>query len=330
MSKKTTSTDKQTHTHADGTVHEGAAHDTTASPLVAPNSQLEVTLPWEKIKTAYGKALAKAAVNLKTDGFRQGKVPPHIAEGMVDQNRLYDQAVQEVFPEYYLAEIQKSGKKPISQPDVEPIETEPNKDWKFTVYFAERPEVKLGDYKKVIIEASKSAEKEIAEKEAELAKGNDKLDKDAQKTEPKELTTPQKEDIKLKHIFRDLAQSVSPQIPELLIRQEVNRELDQLVQQLKQLNIKVEDYLKSRQMEAEQLQNEYAGMALSILQIEFIIAEIAKDQKMTVSETEIDTTLDQLGGGKMTDADRQNPDTRSYVFSSLLKQKVIRSLVEGK
>ncbi len=331
MSKKPTSTDKQTHTHADGTVHEGAAHDaTTASPLVAPNSQVTVTLPWEKIKAAYGKALAKAAVNLKTDGFRQGKVPPHIAEGMVDQNRLYDQAVQEVFPEFYLAEIQKSDKKPISQPDVEPIETEPDKDWKFTVYFAERPEVKLGDYKKVITEASKSAEKEIAEKEVELAKGNDKLDKDAQKTEPKELTTPQKEDIKLKHIFRDLAQTVSPQIPELLIRQEVNRELEQLVQQLKQLNIKVEDYLKSRQMEAEQLQNEYAGMALSSLQIEFIIAEIAKDQKMTISEAEIDTTLDQLGGGKMTAADRQNPDTRSYVFSSLLKQKVIRSLIEGK
>ncbi len=331
MSKNTPKTDSQTHTHADGTVHAGAAHDESPkSPLVAPNSQVEVTLPWEKIKAAYGKFLAKAALNIKTDGFRQGKVPPHIAEGMVDQNQLYDRAVQEVFPEYYIAQIEKENKKPISQPDVEPIETEPNKDWKFTVYFAERPEIKLGDYKKVIEEARKAAQKEIAEKEAELAKGNDKLDKDAQKTEPKELTTAQKEDIQLKHIFKELAMSVAPQIPELLIRQEVNRELEQLVQQLKQLNIKVEDYLKSRQVDAEQLQNEYAGMALSSLQIEFIIAEIAKDRKMTVEEAEIDTTLDQLGGGKMTEADRKNPDTRSYVFSSLLKQKVIRSLVEGK
>jgi len=173
----------------------------------------------------------------------------------------------------------------------------------------------------VIMNASKEAAKEIAEKEAELVKPEEKK-------EP--LTTAQKEDIALKHIFRGLAESVAPQIPELLIRQEVNRELDQLVQQLKQLNIKAEDYLKSRQMTAEQLQNEYAGMALSSLQIEFIIAEIAKDQKMTVEDAEIDKTLDQLGGGKMSETDRKNPDTRSYVFSSLLKQKVIRSLVESK
>lgn len=331
MSKKITPTDPQTHTHADGTVHEGAAHnDSPTSPLIAPNSQVTVTLPWEKIKAAYGKVLAKAALNLKTDGFRIGKVPPHIAEGMVDQNKLYDQAVQEVFPEFYLAEIQKQDKKPISQPDVEPIETDQNKDWKFTVYFAERPEVKLGDYKKVITSAIKDADKEVQEKEAELAKSENIDKKDEKSTSAKELTNPQKEDIKLKHIFRNLAESIAPQIPELLIRQEVNRELDQLLQQLKQLNIKAEDYLKSRQMDAEQLQNEYAGMALSSLQIEFIIAEIAKDQKMTVEEAEIDTTLDQLGGGKMTAADRKNPDTRSYVFSSLLKQKVLRSLVDSK
>ncbi|CAN5302462.1 hypothetical protein BH10PAT2_BH10PAT2_0390 [soil metagenome] len=336
MSKTTpTPKENETHTHADGTVHDGAAHDTPASPLIAPNSSLTVTLPWDKIQVAYGKLLTRAALNIKTDGFRKGKVPAKLAESMVDQNKLYDQAVQEVFPEYYLEEIKKFDKKPISQPDVEPIETEPNKDWKFTVYFAERPEIKLKEYQKVIDSAHKSAEKEIAEKNAELAKPVEKEDKAVAKdvapapvkTEPKELTDAQKEDIKLKHIFRDLAESVKPQIPELLVRQEVNHELEHLVEQLQQLNIKVEDYLQSRQVTAEQLQQEYAGMAVSSLQIEFIIAEIAKDQKMTIKESEIDKTLDTIGDGKMTEADRKNPDTRSYVFSSLLKQKVISKLL---
>jgi len=342
MSKNTpTPTDKQTHTHADGSVHEGPAHDQTiSSPLIAPNSQVTVTLPWDKINAAYAKLLTRAALNIKTDGFRKGKVPAKLAESMIDQNKLYDQAVQEVFPEFYLEEIKKLDKNPISQPDVEPIETEPNKDWKFTVWFAERPEINLKEYQKVIDTAHKSAEEEIAEKTAELAKPAPKAekaekgekaapDKDAKpaKEEPKELTQAQKEDIKLKHIFRDLAESVKPQIPELLVRQEVNHELEHLVEQLQQLNIKVEDYLQSRQVTAEQLQQEYAGMAVSSLQIEFIIAEIAKDQKMTVEEAEIDKTLDQVGDGKMSEADRKNPDTRSYVFSSLLKQKVINKLL---
>ncbi len=316
MSKNTPT--PKTHTHADGTVHEGEVHEQTpVSPMVAPNSQVTISIPWDKIKAAYDKTLVKVAATLKTDGFRKGKVPAKLAESMVDQNKLYDQAVQDLFPEFYLAEIQKTGKKPISQPDVEPISTEKDQAWTFTVYFAERPEIKLGEYQKAIDKANKSAETEIAEKVAELAKA----------VKPVEMTDGQKEDVKLKNIFRVLAETVKPQIPELLIRQEVNHELEHLVDQLKQLNIKVEDYLKSRQVTPDQLQQEYAAMALSSLQIEFIIAEIAKDQKMTVTETEIDATLDQFGDGKMSAADRQNPDTRSYVFSSLLKQKVINKLL---
>lgn len=289
----------------------------TSAPLIAPNSQVTISIPWEKIKAAYDKTLAKVALTVKTDGFRKGKVPAKLAESMVDQNKLYDQAIQDLFPEFYLAEIQKTGKKPISQPDVEPISTEKDQAWTFTVHFAERPEIKLGDYQPIITKATKTAEKEIAEKVAEAAKAE----------KPVEVTEAQKEDVKLKHIFRELAETIKPQIPELLIRQEVNHELEHLVDQLRQLNIKVEDYLKSRQITPEQLQQEYAAMALSSLQIEFIIAEIAKDQKMTVADEEIEKMLDQVGGGKMSAADRQNPDTRSYVFSSLLKQKVIQKLL---
>jgi len=295
----------------------------TEKTLVAPNSQVTVTIPWSKLKAAYDKVLAKVSLNVKTDGFRKGKVPPHLAANLVDNNKLYEQALQEVFPEIYLAEIQKTNKKPISQPDLEPIQTEKDQDWSFTVYFAERPEIKLGDYQKVIAAARANADKEISGKIAELI-----TDK-SETAKTKELTTSQKEDIKLKHIFRELAQAIEPQIPELLIREEVNRELHHLVDQLQQLNIKVEDYLKSRQIDGEQLRQEYAAMSLSTLQIEFIIAEIAKDQKMTITDAEIDATLDQVGEGKLSETDRQNPDTRSYIFSSLLKQKVIKNLLES-
>lgn len=299
--------------------------------LIAPNSQVTITIPWDKIDTAYKAVLVKAAKTVKTDGFRLGKVPPHIAEGMLDQSKLYDQVIQQLFPEIYIAEIQRTGKKPISQPDVEPVSTEPNADWTFTVSFAERPEIDLKNYQQVISEATEDAQKEISEKQAELKKEVKSADADSEKSAesstPKELTQTQQDDIRLKHIFRSLAETLKPQIPELLIRHEVTHELQHLVEQLKQLNIKVEDYLSSRQMTAEQLEQEYAAMALSSLQIEFIIAEIAKDQKMTVEESEIDAAFDQMGGSNLSEADRKNPDTRSYVFSSLLKQKVIQKLL---
>jgi FKBP-type peptidyl-prolyl cis-trans isomerase (trigger factor) len=344
-------------TASEATAHDHAGHTHThdepkQSPLVAPNSQVTVTIPWKIVEPAYQKNLQKLAQRIKAPGFRVGKVPATMAEKMIDPAKVLDPTIQDILPAAYMAELKKQNKTPITQPEIDPIQMEKGQDWIFTVYFAERPEVKLGEYQKVVKQAIKDADKEIAEldkKTAEEAKAKEKeaakdtkddQKKDDQKTteegkttapkapEAKPLTDTQKEDMRSRFIFRALIEKIQPKIPELLIRSEVNRDLQNLVNQLKQLNLAVEDYLKSRQMTPDQLRQESAQTALTSLQIEFILAEIARDQKLTVDDKEIDEALDKTFGGKdkVTKEQRENPDYRSYVFSSLIKQKTVQFL----
>jgi FKBP-type peptidyl-prolyl cis-trans isomerase (trigger factor) len=338
MSKTTSTKPKVDHDHSghDHSGHDHAghahAHATPADNIVQPNSKITVTVSWKKVEPVYTQVLQKAAQHLKADGFRLGKVPPHLAEKMLKKDALYEEVIEKVLPTEYSAALKDSKKLPISRPEVEPIQLEKGQDWIFDIYFAEQQPVVLGKYQDSVKKAAKEAQKEIEERNAEMKK--------AAKTEPKagetapdktatptELTEAQVEDVKLKHIFKILVETVKPKVQEILVRTEVNREIQRLVDQLCQLNLKVEDYLKSRQVTPEQLQQEYAASAVTSLQIEFILAEIAKEQKLAVTDKEIDETLEKIGGGKLSAEQRQDADYRSYLFSTLLKQKVVQHLL---
>jgi len=303
--------------------------------LILPNSKVTVTLAWSQVEPAYNQVLQKAAQNVKADGFRIGKVPPQVAEKLINKEALYEEVVQRVLPQAYSKALQDQKKLPISRPEVDPVKMEKGEDWVFDVFFAEMQPVELGKYEDTVKKALLAAQKELKEKTDELKKTAES--KKDEKEEPgheghhhetpKELTVDQQEDIKLKHIFRSLVETVKPKVQEILIHAEVNRELQRLLDQLRQLNLKVEDYLRSRQITGEQLQQEYAGTALTSLQIEFILAEIAKAQKITVEDKEVNDMLDKIGGGKLTEAQKQDSEYRSYLFSTLLKQKVVKHLI---
>ncbi len=305
---------------------------TTQTPtenVVLPNSKITVTLIWAQVEPAYTQVLQKAAQNLKADGFRKGKVPAQLAEKMLKKDALYEEVIEQVLPAAYTKALQDSKKLPISRPEVDPVQLEKGKDWIFDIYFAEQQPVELGNYQPAVKKGLQEAKKEIDERTAELkknAKEDAKAEDDKNKA-PTELTETQQEDVKLKHIFKLLVETVKPKVQELLIRAEVNREIQRLVDQLRQLNLKVEDYLRSRQVTAEQLQQEYAASALTSLQIEFILAEISREQKFTVEEKEIEDMLEKIGGGTLSKEQRQDSDYRSYIFSNLLKQKVVKYLL---
>jgi FKBP-type peptidyl-prolyl cis-trans isomerase (trigger factor) len=317
--------------------------DTVPSAIVE-NTKLTVKIPWTTVAPSYDKTLKKAAQNVKTDGFRKGKVPLAIVEQMIDKSKLMEQVLDEVLPAAYRDALNAAKKSPISQPEIEPVAMEKGQDWEFSIFFAERPEIKLGKYQDAVKKGLVEAAKEITEKDKELKKapkdkkaeaadhhnhahddGHDHSHDHA--TAPTELNDHQKEDIKYKHIFKNLVESVQPKVPEILVRQDANRELQRLVEQLQQLKIDVNDYLKSRGMEADQLRQEYMAIALSTLQLEFILAEIAKVENITVTDADVDKTLDEMMGGKLTEEEKAKSEYRSYLFSTLVKQKVVKFLL---
>jgi FKBP-type peptidyl-prolyl cis-trans isomerase (trigger factor) len=337
MSKKATTPKTHTHAAGDNAQNHTHTHDHTHAPKgelhVLPNSQVTVTITWDKVEPVYQKVLQKAAHQVKMDGFRQGKVPASIAEGMLKPGALVEEVLQQILPAAYSEEIKKSQKKPISSPEIDPVAVDKGKDWVLTVYFAEVQPVELGKYQDVVKKSLKEAEKEIAEK----LKGLEKADSDSKSTsknakKPNEasattLSDEEKENMKMTHVFRALLENIHNKVQEILVHAEVRREIEHLLQQLRQLNLKVEDYLSSRQMNAEALQQEYAIQAVGTLRLEFILAEIAKEQKLTVEDKEIDDVLDKVADGKLSAKQRQDVDYRSYLFSTLLKQKVMKHLL---
>lgn len=341
--KKTTSTTEEApqHDHAGHDhAHDHSHADQNQPKLpIAPNSQVTVTIPWTTIEPTYQKTVRRFARNAKVDGFRKGKVPVALAEKMVDQSALVEHVLQTALPTAYSEAIKAADKKPISQPEVDPIKAEKGSDWEVVAYFAEAPEVKLGKYQDTVKKAVKKAEKEIKEREAELKKkaaehkdaAKDKKDLPTEEKTPKvpatELTDAQKDDIKVRHIFRHLVEQVNPQIAELLVRREADRELRKLLEQIDQLKLSVENYLRSRNMNADQLRLEYISSAATSLQLEFTLAEIGKVEKITAEDKEVDETLERVFGDKLTDEQRQNTEYRSYMYSTLVKQKIAKHLL---
>lgn len=333
--KKTKSTAQEAPQHD----HSHADQNQPKLPIAA-NSQVTVTIPWATIEPAYQKAVRRFARNAKVDGFRKGKVPAALAEKMVDQSALVEHVLQTALPDAYSEAIKAADKKPISQPEVYPIKVEKGSDWEVIAYFAEAPEIILGKYQDTVKKAAKEAEKEIKERDEELKKKaaehkeaskDKKEDASTEKKTPEvlatELTDAQKDDIKVRHIFRHLVEQVNPQIAELLVRREADRELRKLLEQLNQLKLSVDSYLQSRNMNADQLRLEYISSAATSLQLEFTLAEIGKAEKITAEDKEVDETLERVFGDKLTDAQRQNTEYRSYIYSSLVKQKIAKHLL---
>lgn len=295
------------------------------SSMIADNTIIELVIPWKEAHAAYQKALQKAANSVKIAGFRKGKLPLHITEQQVGRAYLIQQAVNDLLPMAYSEAVKKSGKKVIAYPEFEPVSFEWEQDWKINAITAEEPEIKLGDYKKIIKEAQKDAAKEIAKIEAEAKKKaekpakNDKNTKDVAPNLPA-MTDEVKKDKTLEAVIKALVTTVKPAVPELLVKQQAHNELHRLEDQLKNVNLTLPEYLTRRDIAEEALLQEMATAALAQLQTDFVMIKITETEKLAVTDEEINKQL----GDK---AKTANSQLVSMLRTSLQREKLLSFLL---
>lgn len=115
-------------------------------------SSVEFTVEFDKndLEPARIKALSRLARDVKIPGFRNGKAPANIVEQHVDPNQLasetLDIAVRTAIPKLF----DGTDMMPISIPHVEIAKYVPGEMAEITVKADIMPEVKLGDYKKIV------------------------------------------------------------------------------------------------------------------------------------------------------------------------------------
>lgn len=109
--------------------------------------------------TAYHKNVSK----INVPGFRKGKAPRKMIEGMYGRDFFFEDAVNMSYPEAYEKALKESGFEPVSRAEVDIIEVTENDGYTFSATFAIKPDVKIGEYKGLSAEKDKVSiiEKEI-------------------------------------------------------------------------------------------------------------------------------------------------------------------------
>jgi trigger factor len=302
----------------------------TEKPLIVANTIIKLTVKAKDAQAAYNKALSKLAKKVSVAGFRKGKVPAKVAEETLNPETVIQEALQIVIPELYTKELEKSGLKPLTYPEFNPVSLEKGKDWVVEAYIAQRPTINLKGYEKIAVKAQKDAQKAIAQQIKDAKKHAEECKDDKHKHGATEPTDQERKDYITQFIYRELVTGLKPEIQELLIKEETKFDLENLSKQLKQYNITFEKFLEQRKMTFEQLSNDLAASALARLQTAFVIDEIAKTAKLTVEKSDIETAFEKVTDEKLKKQQQSDPRYIEMMSQTILRQKVADHLLSVK
>lgn len=279
---------------------------TALTRLPKSTVKLTITLSWEEVKNTYQKFLGSVAKNAEIPGFRKGKAPKKMVEDRVDKTKLYEEVIRELVPKAYADALKEHHLHPIVSPRVNVISAAESKDWQFEAVTCEQPEVKLGNYR---IEIAKlKGAKKIWVPGATKQNLNEEEEKKG---------------ASLSEILTVLLQNSTIEIPDLLIEDQVNKKLTDLIDQVKTLGMSVEQYLLSKGITSDQLKVTYRKEAEDTLKLEFILESVADQEKITVSDTEIEAFISK---GKDEKEKNALKSQKYYISMLLRRQKTIDSL----
>lgn len=288
---------------------------TKVEKLPKSTIKLTVTVEAGKVGDSYNKVLEALTKTTEVEGFRKGTAPKEMVREKVGKATLLGDVVDDLLKTYYPQSLKENSLMPISNPQVDIKEIDPEKDFTFEATFAVRPEVKVDDNYKDELKAMFAKRIEEAKKEAE------KNAQEGEKVQEPHLHASPNEIIDL------LINKAQVEISDILINEEKERLLGRLVNQAQTLGLNMEQYLKSQNKTADQLISEYGVIAEKNLKAELVLAHLVEKEKIVVEDSEIDETLQAVAGqniGGLGDERAQ----RFYVKSILQKNKLISQLIE--
>ncbi|UJF32035.1 trigger factor [Paenibacillus hexagrammi] len=115
---------------------------------------LEVEVGAERVAEALDKAFKKVSAKVNVPGFRKGKVPRSIFEAKFGVESLYQDALDIILPEVYVQAVEEAGISPVDRPEVDVEQFAKGQVLKFKAKVTVKPEVTLGEYKGLEVEAA--------------------------------------------------------------------------------------------------------------------------------------------------------------------------------
>ena len=116
-------------------------------------TELVIELPVEEVAKAYDKAFKKLAQQVNIPGFRKGKAPRKMVEARVGADGMRSEAFDFIIPDAYRRAVEENSIDPVGRPEVTDVKLDADEPCVFTVSVITRPEVTLGEYKGLTVEA---------------------------------------------------------------------------------------------------------------------------------------------------------------------------------
>ncbi len=117
-------------------------------------AKLTIEVPAEELDKAIEGAYQKNKNRISIPGFRKGKAPRKMIEQMYGKEVFYEDAVNALIPDAYEKALEECTEDIVSSPKIAVVQVETGKPFIFTAEVALKPEVTLGKYKGVKVEAA--------------------------------------------------------------------------------------------------------------------------------------------------------------------------------
>ncbi|MCR4616903.1 MAG: trigger factor [Lachnospiraceae bacterium] len=116
-------------------------------------AKLTITVDADVFEKAVEEAYQKNRGKINVQGFRKGKAPRKMIEKMYGSEVFYEDAANICIPDAYEKAFDECGEEIVSQPSIEVVSMGNGEPFVFTATVALRPEVTLGEYKGIKIDA---------------------------------------------------------------------------------------------------------------------------------------------------------------------------------
>lgn len=249
----------------------------TEKEIKESTAKVEVLIPTDRVDHVKEEVVDEMIKNVTVKGFRQGKAPRNIAEQNLSPEKLNNHIISHLLNEAVTKILKEKKYHTLGRPVLEKLETTKEGEVQLVMNFPLYPEFKLGRYKDRIKKAK------IKDKNVES-------------------------------IYDLLLKNISIEVSPLLVEEEVSHALSRLEEQAKSLNITLEKYFESIKKTKEEVQKDYEKNALESIKLDLILLTIAKEEKLKVSDEEIQS-LSQLANAKSDQIDQ--------IKSILLRRKTI-------
>ncbi len=314
--------------------------------------ELKITIPKDSFKDSYNILLKDHLKDTSVKGFRKGKVPTDLLESDL-KGELKIETLDKLAPLYINTAIQKENIEPIAPPTYKELpKLEDDKDVVFTIEITVLPEFKLGNMKKIKIEKEEvkitkaeidTALEEIKKnRETKTKEVNDKWaveiaemlkiekvkDLESLKKYIKEALKKQKEHMFLhKREEEALVQAISLskiEIPLPAVKFEASERERSFIYDMQQRGIKPEEFIKTQNLTIEKMRELWEKDAREALETDVFLKIYKKENKLSVSEAELNERIEQIKKSAPKDMDTSvydDPKWREYVQSVYEKEK---------